>query len=260
MITVKADGDTDVARTGGPNPVMTTEQTKLANEVKPVFAAQMTLAVQEVEKLELASFEWVASDTWADEIARLTSGTIGEFIEIGGIDGAKQIGVSLIDFIDTPKVQTYIQGHSFRFAKAVGNSSEKLLRDELSRGLAAGESIPQLQARMKTIFGDWADYRTERIARYESSRALVAGKDLQWQDSGVVAVKVWDANGDACPFCLSMDGQETQLGGDFWPLGAEQVVDFEGKQIKLSHNYEAVIGGDLHPNCRCSIKAKLIET
>ena len=260
VITVKADDTVDVTLTGGENPPMTRRQQKLANEVKPVFAAQMTLAVREVEKFDLASFEWVASDTWAEEIAALARGSIGEFIELGGVRGAEQIGVNLIDFIERPSVQSYIDGHSFRFAKAVGNSSEAQLRAALSAGLKNGESIPQLQARMKDIFTGWADYRTERIARYESSRALTAGTDLQWQESGVVAQKVWDANGDACPFCLSMDGQETDLGGDFWPLGAEQVVEFEGKQIKLSHNYEAVIGGDLHPNCRCSIRAKLIET
>ena len=74
----------------------------------------------------------------------------------------------------------------------------------------------------------------------------------------MVSAKVWDANDDACPFCLAMDGKVVELGNLFMDKGQTQTVDFNGKEIMLSNNYLPMQGPPRHPNCRCDLVPQLI--
>ena len=256
----KANGEVDVALTGGANPPLTVTQEEINLAIQSVFAAQLTLALREAAKGEGADFSWVASESWAQEIVDLVRGAIKEEVVIGGTEGARKIGVELTDFIERPNVQAFIDNHAYEFARAIGEESAQKLQDAMATGLANGESIPELQRRIAGIYDGWEGWRGERIARTESARALEAGQEQSWRESGVVAAKVWDANGDACPFCLDMDGKILELGGAFFTVdGPDQTVDFEGKEITLPHNYTDVMAPPLHPNCRCTLQPQLIE-
>jgi hypothetical protein len=236
------------------------------------MAAQMTLALRQVREGASAAFDWVASESWANEIVDLAEGAIREEVIIGGRRGARKLGVALTDFIDRPNVQDAIRNHTFDFARKVNETSAKRLSLTMATGMDAGESIPELTKRVQTVFGAidpktgkpidperaiW--WRSERIARTESARAISAGQELQWQETGVVSAKQWDAMGDACPFCLEMDGKITELGTAFWKTGETMTVQFNDRPINLSFNYLPVMGPPLHPACRCSENPVLIE-
>ena len=250
--------EVDVELTGGPNAPLTARQKKIA-KVKQVWQAQVVLALAEVPKLEAADFAWVASDEWAQEIIDLTSGAMGEFMEIGAKEGAEQIGVQLIDFIEQPGAQDAIRAHNFEFAQRVNQSTADSFKKQMAIGLEKGESIPEITKRIEAMGTEWQGYRAERVARTESARALMTGREEQWRQSGVVGAKVWDANGDACPFCLDMDGKIVEIGVPYFGEGVTQSVDFKGREIKLNHNYGVVNGPPLHLNCRCSLQPQLID-
>ena len=259
LITIKADGGADVELTGGANPPLTSKQRTIAGGVKEVWQAQTTLALEEVQQRGAeAGFEWVASEDWADEIVKLTSGAIKEEVIIGGLQGSRKIGVQMIDFIDRPEVQNAIRAHNFDFARAVNQASADNLRQQLLTGQAAGESIPELTKRVQDTFDGWEKWRAERVARTESARALMLGQEEQWRESGVVAAKVWDANADSCPFCQEMDGKVAGLGNSYKNVGDKMTVDFNGNPIHMNFNYLSIEGPPLHPNCRCSLQPQLI--
>jgi len=256
-VLIKASGDIEL--TGAVNRPMTKREREIAEAMTDIFIAQTTIALRESAKAAAADFDWVASEEWAQEIVDLVSGAIREEVIIGSKEGARTAGVQLIDFIDRPAVQDAITQHNFQFAEAIGLDSRDQLKAALSEGIANGDSIPQLQKRIGGIYEGWQDWRGERIARTESARASMFGEERMWQESGVVATKIWDANGDACPFCLAMDGKTIELGTAYIPMGTTQVVEFEGREIKMKHNYTAIEGPPLHPNCRCGRKPGFIE-
>jgi len=258
-LTIKADGGTDVALSGGANAALTAREQAIKDAMAAVWAAQTILALEQVPNMAGADFAWVASEEWAKEIMQLTQGAFKEEVIIGGKRGARAIGVQITDFIDRPSVRDAILNENFKFAQAIGNGSADALRSQMLAGMNAGESIPQLTARIQGVFTGWEKWRAERVARTESARALSLGTELQWVESGVVANKVWDANGDACPFCLDMHGKIIELGVPFIPEGATQGIEFEGREIRQSHDYAEVMGPPLHPNCRCTIRPQLIE-
>jgi len=131
-----------------------------------------------------------------------------------------------------------------------------MLRLELREGMAGGESIEELMARIEPIFaGPRATYRAEMIARTESARASVQGELRSWQESGVVRATIWRAPPDACPYCEAMDGRRVGLGELYFDVGAAHEVPDVGT---MRITYEPISGPPLHPNCRCSLEPELI--
>ena len=260
-IEIKADGSVDIDLTGGANAGKLDKSGRVIEAgMREVWQAQFVLALQEVPRGSAADFSWVASEEWAQEIFKLTNEAIKEEIIVGGVRGAQKINVIMTDFIDRPRVQQAIHQHGFDFARAINQTTADRLKEAMSIGMEAGESIPELTTRIQSIHEGWSKWRAEGIARSESARALSAGQDLQWQESGVVAAKEWDAMDDACPFCLDMDGKIVELGNAWWtPDGANQTVDFKGKEITLKHEYLPVIGPPLHVSCRCDLKPVMID-
>lgn len=270
-ITVKADGETDIERTGGPNPTLDAQQRKMKAAMARVWRDQLPLALAEVDGMEAKAvkapqasydFTWLVDDEWIEAIVAAVHEPVKAFFVRGARQGAKEIAFEFgTTFIERPAVRDAITAHEFNFARAISESSAKEISAQLDAGLAAGESVPELTKRVETVFGGWEKWRAERVARTESARALTAGTETQWAESGVVGAKVWDAAGDSCPFCQEMDGKTVEIGTAFIPLGGQTSVPWDNQagEITLKHNYEAVTGGDLHPNCRCAIRPKLIE-
>ena len=262
IILVKADGDVEL--TGGRNAPLSDAEKAIALALSSVWTRQFELALQSVNQAAgqalQAAFDWVASPTWAEEIVNLTQGIFTEQVTFGAGRAATKLGIELTDFIDRPAVEAAIRANSFKFANSVNATTRDALKQAVVTGEQLGESIPEITKRIESLGADWQGYRAERVARTETARGEMLGQEMEWQESGVVSAKVWDANGDGCPFCLDMNGKVLELGGRFFtPDGPNQTVDFEGKEITLKHEYLDVQGPPLHPNCRCDIQPQLIE-
>ena len=77
---------------------------------------------------------------------------------------------------------------------------------------------------------------------------------------GVVTAKVWDAAGDACPFCTAMHGRTLAVGEPFFSVGDTFAVDWQSpdgpKTISMTFTYQDVRHPPIHPNCRCTIRGE----
>lgn len=240
---------------------------KLREAMDTVFKQQMNFAFGLVEQNH-RTFKWVASEEWANEIARLTKGVIGVEVEQSGIAAGKKLGVHLIDFIDRPQVQHAIKDHVMRFSFDVNEASMKSLKRTFLEADANGETMDEVKDRVMEVFG-WDpeeepeegqpsyNYRAERIARTEMIRAHYEGDEQAWKQSGVVVAKIWRANPNACEFCQAMDGEVVEIDKVFIPKGGHLETD-DGAEMEA--DYESIKHPPLHPNCLCHIEAKLDES
>ncbi|MBU1777997.1 MAG: phage head morphogenesis protein [Gammaproteobacteria bacterium] len=260
---------------GGPNKPLDKNQRKINTDMTRVFSRQYQEA-QRRKIWESMELDWVQSQPWRDEIYQLTHNDIGAFLLEGGSEAQEKIGVSLTDFVDRPLVRDAIRDETYKFANSVGASTKDKLRATLTEANANGEALAQIENRIKRTFGfdaeqgiyvprtdddayEMSNYRAERIARTESIRALNKGEREGYRESGVVQSMLWLASNDACPFCADMDGEECGFDQPFLAQGEEQVLEYAGNKISMKQNYSDVQAPPLHPNCRCTIIAKLVD-
>lgn len=164
------------------------------------------------------------------------------------------IGVSFD--IEAPTVLEFIDNYSYKF-RNINEETASLLNAELRKAVEAGEGIPQITKRIRTLFTGMQKERAYMIARTETLRAMNAGTEESYIQSGVVISKVWLTALDerTCPFCSEMNGKELGLGGVWYEQGSVMtVIDAEGKERNLSLNYEPILRPPLHPYCRCCLK------
>lgn len=152
----------------------------------------------------------------------------------------------------TEAVQDYLKNRTFKFAGEVNAETNALLQTALADGVAAGESIPQLKARVQELFDGMQDYRAERIARSEVVRASNFAATEAYDQSGVVEGVQWIVTPDdrLCPYCEELDGKTISLGDNFFNKG-DTVTGSDNSTFDL--NYEDVEFPPLHPNCRCTV-------
>lgn len=143
-----------------------------------------------------------------------------------------------------PRILTAVDAALFAFCDATNETSiVKLedaiswLRHEIKEGLAHGEALKGLSARVYQIFDD--PNRAGTIAQTEASRAVHGGQFIAAQEHGVKR-KRWVVSSDACDLC-----KECAARGDI-PLDEPFHVDPKGGPYAMM-NYPPA-----HPHCYCT--------
>ena len=159
------------------------------------------------------------------------------------------IGVAGFDY-ENPLVTAFITGRNGKVSKGIDEETNKQLRAELSAGLAEGEDVAELAARIEKVYGAAAGFRADRIARTETIRANNWASEEAWRQSDLVEAKEWFTAKDerVCPYCNPMNGKIVELGGRYFNKGDEMEGE-DGSTLKLT--YEHIEQPPLHSNCRC---------
>jgi len=238
---------------------MSKEMAKKLEQQKALVPAGISEKGEAIPEWDEFMFE---REKWAALINREMSAPIKAQLIRGGTRGMTQIGSGISFNVLNPEVQTFLNEYVFHFAAVVSRDVSSAYAATLARGFEAGESIPELTARTRTFFDGMSKLKAQQIARSESSRASHMGMIKSWQQSGIVEAMVWDAQADACPWCVEMDGKVVSLGQPFFEQGQSLDANFEdaeGNPVarSLKFDYEAVESPPLHPNCRCTLRAEL---
>jgi hypothetical protein len=193
----------------------------------------------------------------------------GRFVELLGEETTALLlalleaeGTRILDLLDLdvafniadPGVRAWLAWYVPQFSEALEEVNVTRLRSELTEGMAAGESIPQLMARVNETFESFDKYRAEVIARSETSRASNRAAIEGYKQSGVVTRKVWMTAPGCCDWCAELDGRVVALEENFYNLG-DSVVSEDGRLMNVQ--YEDIESPPLHPNCRCAIAADI---
>lgn len=99
--------------------------------------------------------------------------------------------------MDAPNVKRALADRVDELAGQVTATTEQVIRSQvLAHGVAEGDSIPELRARLQRVFADLSDYRATMIARTESVGGYNSAAHLAALDAGAVR-KTWLATDDA---------------------------------------------------------------
>jgi len=112
---------------------------------------------------------------------------------------------------------TFIQDYTFNNIKGMTDEIVQDLRQELERGIMAGEGITKLKERVSEVF-DVGEVRAEAIARTEVNRAEGQGRLLAWKSSGETDyMKKWVTHFDerTSAICKRLHGQTVGIHENF---------------------------------------------
>ncbi|WP_326730245.1 phage portal protein [Streptomyces phaeochromogenes] len=98
--------------------------------------------------------------------------------------------------LDEPDVAEQLDARLEELAGQVTATTEQVLRSQiLAHGVAEGESVPELRARIQKVFTNLSDYRATMIARTETVGGYNAASFLAALDAGATK-KTWLATAD----------------------------------------------------------------
>jgi HK97 family phage portal protein len=98
--------------------------------------------------------------------------------------------------LDEPAVASALDDRIEELAGQITATTEQVLRSQiLAHGVAEGESIPELRARLQQVFTNLSDYRATMIARTETVGGYNAASWLAALDAGATR-KTWLATAD----------------------------------------------------------------
>lgn len=253
------------------------------DEIVKLFAAavdhelriQIELVIEQMEKAKQPidakhdAMNWLNSAQGQADINRAARQFMVRTLDMGGQSGLVELeslppGISFD--VSNPEVQRYVDQAIVRLSNGVNGYTKERLNEILGDGLAQGETIPQLTARVQEWAGKVGDpergtmSRAMNIARTESADAYMAGKIEGWKQSGVVTAKKWLLASDACSFCRAAakeyNAAPVPLDQPFYTKG-HILTDAQGNKMKL--DYKDIYGPTLHPQCRCALEPVLRE-
>ena len=113
-----------------------------------------------------------------------------------------------------------------------------------------GQAFTQIQARRSLAIANNAAARIFNLSQYEADLQFLTRAGLIKQAYKVL----FSLSGDPCPFCSSLiaetNASPVPFTSNFANMGDHIYAD--GKDMKL--DFENIIAGNVHPNCRCSYR------
>jgi uncharacterized protein with gpF-like domain len=170
-------------------------------------------------------------------------------------------------FVNDDRAAKITRRFNDRYAESMmvaSRTTADRLANTLSDGLMAGESLGDLQDRVRASFleGDGvtvSQSRAARIARTEVAQAQTEGRVAGMAGSRVVKGYRFVKANSACPICDAVE-QETKgkvfgVEDAMFPKGSS-ITATDGRTYKFDYQDTLV---PIHPNCRCEIRPVLID-
>lgn len=211
---------------------------------------------QSVESIRNASEDVIAQfrDSWQKLLQRIYKGVAHDFgkialkqlmpakrhIDIEALE-TRQLGNSL---------QRWIRSESARKVKWISETTLALLQEALAKGMTEGESIGQLQDRIKQLDEIQSPIRALRIARSEVTNVSNAGQVLQVIDETeidkTIAYKEWLTSRDE-------HVRETHQKADGQRVLANEAFQINGNELRWPA--DSGLGAEVSEvvNCRCTL-------
>jgi len=162
-----------------------------------------------------------------------------------GLAFANATAGTKIDFtLVQPGFKAWIEKYGLERATLINETSKKQLSNSLSQGVQDGESILELQDRVKDQFDGLRDYRSERISRTESTATMNSGAIDTYKAAGIKS-KTWLATMDdrTRDAHAELDDQTIDIDDDF-NVGGD-IMSAPGLGNDPAENI----------NCRCTVIA-----
>lgn len=186
-------------------------------------------------------------DEWIKITVEAVSPSMAKILQAEGDEAAAQLGAT---FDSTDAVEAALLASVQKFAESYQATARDTLAAKLNEAIDAGQGLDQLTATVSSVYGDLDDYAAKRVAKTESWRAINQGRVAAYQQAGVKTMK-WETSGqdNVCPLCAALNGKVIPVDGAFVEAGES----FEVDGMTYTADYGAVVAGNLHPNCACTV-------
>jgi SPP1 gp7 family putative phage head morphogenesis protein len=201
----------------------------LVSHLKSIFSAQQTeaLANLRTNKLPLVSVDKFKAD-YSEKIYPTLRRLLVESVKNGVDLVAPKNPHKDIPSALSQAALIWLRTRIGWAADEIGEETERMLRQSLEDGYAAGESMDQIADRVQGAF-DVDLVRAQRIARTETIGAANFGAKTGYREAGVSQLEWLSARDDrTCEICEPMDGE-------MFPINNAPDIPFSS-----------------HPNCRCT--------
>jgi SPP1 gp7 family putative phage head morphogenesis protein len=137
------------------------------------------------------------ADHWQQQTATIAASLYRSVATIAGTTAADKLGQ--VFSLRAPRIAQFIADRAQTFAKQITDTTYGQIREQLTAGAQAGESIPQLAKRIRHLFQVASDSRARTIARTEVISAYNGASLAVVRDYGadVVGGKEWIATRDS---------------------------------------------------------------
>lgn len=164
----------------------------MAKTVSDFFNAQQTRVIKQLTKSARSGTTKSTDDMdgidWNDENNKLLD-AIKPYYSLAAKEGnaaAEELYSLGIDWnLISPQVLKWIKENGAKAVKNINQTTRDLLSDTLKEGMEAGEGIPELKDRVKSVFDIASTSRAENIARTETHNANAEGNFETFKTGGV---------------------------------------------------------------------------
>lgn len=154
-----------------------------------------------------------------------------------------------VDMTDS-ELQKKLKADATMMATEVTKTTNDGIITAVTAGIDNEEGIADIAKRVTNVFTNATENRAKMIAHTETGRYNANATELAFEKSGVVELKQWQINPDACEICTPLQGKVVKVGEPFFKKG-DVTVTSDGKPYEL--DYTTTQNPPVHPNCRCDI-------
>jgi len=197
------------------------------------------------------SCDW---EYWKIQFAEFEQLLLPEIFAEWGQEVLNTLTLGIMFNPDVPQIDEFINAYSYKMAVNVNDTTKRQIQDLFKQALDEGNSVPQIEKKLRSMFTDISKVRANMIARSEVIRAHNAAADASYIQSGVVEKKKFYTAQDErrCIFCKSLHGKEILVSETYFNLGDRlTVVDDKGKPHTLKFDYSEIRYPPIHIRCRC---------
>ncbi len=155
---------------------------------------------------------------------------IEEFVKYAGNEAMELVNPNK-EFKITDKIKKALEKRAGEFGLSVNDTTRDKVTRAIADGIEAGESMTQISDRISGVYGEFGTYRSDLIARTETTAANNEGFIEAYKQSDVATHKEWIA---------TMDDRTR-----------EEHAELDGEIVKVEENFSNGLPYPQEPNCRC---------
>lgn len=145
---------------------------------------------------------------------------------------------------------SYVSAQVNKFANSLLETDRDKLTNIISQGISDGNGPNVISRNIRNEMPDFTKNQANTISRTEALRTANHSSIEAWKDSGVVVQKEWLCDSNPCDYCAPLNGTKIGLEEPFIEDGHDWLGD---AKTAMKIDYGDVEGGNLHPNCECTI-------
>ncbi len=177
-----------------------------------LWADEMAIVLANLKKLKKSAGHKGLADNilypqtpFRNRLSQETRKLLTTMLDDLGQQKLDELDLNIAFDVSNPQVQEWLKDYSFKFSKNLEAVSSDKIRAILETGMAEGKSVPELMHDIRETFDNMSRYRSEIIARTETSRASNQAAVEAYKQSGVVEQKQWLTAPDCCDICAELD-------------------------------------------------------